>query len=105
VVDLMRLEGKVAAVTGAARGIGFAIAAKLAREGATTIVADVGDGAERAAEALPDDGGRIVALRCDVTRREEAEAIVEHAIDQLGGLDVLVNNAGINRDGMLHKMD
>ena len=101
----MRLEGKVAAVTGAARGIGFAIAAKLASEGATTIVVDVGDTAAQAAETMSTESGQIVPLRCDVTNRSEAEAIIEHAIQEFGGLDVLVNNAGINRDGMLHKMD
>lgn len=101
----MRLERKTAAVTGAARGIGYAIAEKLAREGARVILADIGDGVEEAAEMLSAEGLDAVALRCDVTRRDDAERIVEHAVKQFGALDILVNNAGINRDGMLHKLD
>ncbi|HEY8724496.1 MAG TPA: 3-oxoacyl-ACP reductase FabG [Gaiellaceae bacterium] len=101
----MRLKEKVAVVTGAGRGIGYGIAEKLAREGATTIVVDIGDTAEEAAEKLAEAGADVHALRCDVTKRDDAERVVDEAVERFGGLDVLVNNAGINRDAMLHKMD
>jgi NAD(P)-dependent dehydrogenase (short-subunit alcohol dehydrogenase family) len=101
----MRLKEKVAVVTGAGRGIGYGIAERLAREGATTMVVDIGDAAEEAAEKLAEVGGDVHGLRCDVTRRDDAERVIDEAVERFGGLDVLVNNAGINRDAMLHKMD
>jgi 3-oxoacyl-[acyl-carrier protein] reductase len=91
----MRFEGKTALITGGARGIGAATAARLASEGATVVVADLGE-----AEALP--GG--LAVRCDVTSREEVEAAVDGAVAHGGSLDILVTCAGIIRDNLLFKM-
>jgi 3-oxoacyl-[acyl-carrier protein] reductase len=91
----MRFEGKTALITGGARGIGAATAARLASEGATVVVADLGE-----AEALP--GG--LADRCDVTSREEVEAAVDGAVAHGGSLDILVTCAGIIRDNLLFKM-
>ncbi|MGE5508855.1 MAG: 3-oxoacyl-ACP reductase FabG [Chitinophagales bacterium] len=101
----MRLEGKRALVTGAGRGIGRAIALKLAQEGADVLVNDVNrDNAEQVAEEIRALGRKAVAVVADVSKPEEAQVLVSAAINDLGGLEVLVNVAGINRDAMLHKM-
>jgi NAD(P)-dependent dehydrogenase (short-subunit alcohol dehydrogenase family) len=84
------LEGKVALVTGAAQGIGKAIADGLAAEGARIVVADV-QGAERAAEAYP----RGIGLTVDVADEDEVERMTAETVERCGGLDVLVNNAGL----------
>jgi len=101
----MRLKDKKAIVTGAARGIGKAIALKLAREGADIVVADINlESVREVADGIEKMGKRGIAVKADVSRREEAEKIVRVAKDELGRVDILVNNAGINRDAMLHKM-
>ena len=98
----MILEGKIAIVTGAGRGIGEGIARKLAQEGATVVCADVNlEDAGRVAEAC---GRGAYPVRLDVSRATECDAVVQATVDRHQRLDVLVNNAGINRDAMLHKM-
>ena len=97
------LDGKVAVVTGAARGIGAAIAAVLARDGATVVCVDVpvaGEGLARTANRL---GG--TALQLDVTAADAGRRIVEHARSRHGSFDVMVHNAGITRDKLLANMD
>jgi len=95
-----RFTGKTALVTGGARGIGAATAARLAAEGADVVVADFDlAAAEETAAAI---GGR--AVRCDVTSRVEVEAAVAAAAEATGRLDILVTCAGILRDNLLHKM-
>ena len=88
-----RLEGKRAIVTGAGAGIGEAIAIRLSSEGARVALADLD---EQAAERV---AGKIVsksmARRTDVTRAEEVEALVRSVVEEWGGLDVMVNNAGV----------
>lgn len=96
----MRFEGQTALVTGGARGIGAATAARLASEGARVVVADFD--AEAAEETAGSIGG--IAVRCDVTSRDDVEAAVGTAIEESGRLDVLVTSAGIIRDNLLHKM-
>lgn len=94
----MRLEGKNALVTGAGRGIGRAIALALARDGASVAVADInGENAERVRAEAEMLGRKAVALRVDLTRRAEVEAMARRAVEGLGRVDVLVNNAGWDR--------
>jgi NAD(P)-dependent dehydrogenase (short-subunit alcohol dehydrogenase family) len=99
----LELPGRVAVVTGAARGIGFAIAERLSRAGARVVIADVAeDGAAAAVERLRERGGEAEAAVADVTRPEEVAATFERALEAFGELDILVNNAGITgRDAPL----
>lgn len=97
----MRLEGKSALVTGAARGIGYAIAEAFAREGARVAVADRdATGAQKAASAIQSAFGRVaIGLHADVAKAEDNRRIVASAIEHFGQLDILVCNAGIVRKG------
>ncbi len=105
------LEGRVAIVTGAGRGIGRAHALELARQGATVVVNDLGtsgsgegaasEPAEQVVAEIEELGGQAVANGADVADFAQAEAMVRQAVDTFGGLDVLVNNAGFVRDRML----
>lgn len=99
----MRLENKVAIVTGAGRGLGRGIALKLAAEGAKVVVADM-EPAVETVSLIEAAGGTASAFKVNVTNQEEIKSMVRYAIDTYGTLDIMVNNAGINRDGMLHKM-
>ena len=105
------LEGRIAIVTGAGRGIGRAHALELARQGAKVVVNDFGvslageTGTESPADSVVSEikelGGEAVANGADVAEFAQAEAMVQQAIDTFGGLDILVNNAGFVRDRML----
>lgn len=108
------LEGRTALVTGAGRGIGAAVAAGLAAEGATVVVSDAGvalDGSGRdpgpaneVVERIIAAGGKAVADATDVTDFDACGAMVERAVAELGGLDIVANVAGILRDGMIFKL-
>ena len=109
------LDGKVAVITGAGRGIGRSEALLLASEGASVVVNDVGaavtgEGSEqRPAQEVVDEikaaGGTAAANYDDITSWEGGQRLIEQAIGELGGLDILVNNAGILRDRMSFNMD
>ncbi|MFO1398690.1 MAG: SDR family NAD(P)-dependent oxidoreductase [Burkholderiales bacterium] len=93
----MELEGKVAIVTGAGRGIGEGIARVLAREGARVVVNNDRNraDAERVVEAITAAGGQAIAIRADVSRKSDVEALVAQTLAAFGTIDILVNNAGI----------
>lgn len=102
--DVPLLTGKTAVITGGAQGLGFAIAQCFVAEGARVVLGDVnGEATQVAAKQL---GGESVAraVQCDVTSSAEVEALVATAVDGFGGLDIMVNNAGITRDATLRKM-
>jgi 3-oxoacyl-[acyl-carrier protein] reductase len=100
-----RLDGRVAFLTGAGRGIGAGAAAKLAAEGAAVAVSDMDLGpAEETAAAIRSAGGRAVSLQVDVTQREQVDAAMARAAQEFGRLDILVALAGITRDNLLFKM-
>ena len=98
----MLLKDRIVVVTGAAQGIGLSIAEKFQANGATVVVADLdGDQARTAATGL---GAGAEGVPVDVTEEASVEALVDGVVDRHGRLDVLVNNAGITRDGMMHKL-
>ncbi|MCC5876536.1 MAG: 3-oxoacyl-[acyl-carrier-protein] reductase [Candidatus Sumerlaeia bacterium] len=100
-----QLDGKVAIVTGGGRGIGKAIALRLAGEGAAVLVNSATEKSCGAvAEEIKAAGGKALAVAGDVSEAEVAKAVVEAATKELGGLDILVNNAGITRDALLMRL-
>jgi len=99
----MDLSGKVAIVTGSARGIGREIAFRLAEAGANIVISDIAD-AEPAAEEIKKMGRQSLAVMTDVTSASNVAGLVEKAIEKFGRIDILVNNAGIARDQLLMRM-
>ena len=102
----MKLNGKVAVVTGASRGIGRAIALELAHRGASVVVnyrSNV-DAAHDVVDTIERDGGRAIAVQADVGSLDQASALIQTAIDTFGTIDILVNNAGTTRDQLLMLM-
>jgi len=109
------LDGRVAIVTGAGRGLGRVEALELAQHGAAVVVNDLGttlagtgqddSPAEDVVAEITAMGGRAVAHFGDVADWEQSADLVRTAVDEFGGLDILVNNAGFIRDSMLQKME
>ena len=101
----MNFEGKTAIVTGAARGIGFEIARRLAQGKATVVLVDVlEDALAEAAGKLAGAGGEVLTFAVDVTSEEAVEKLMDEVVEKTGRIDILVNNAGITRDGLLLAM-
>jgi 3-oxoacyl-[acyl-carrier protein] reductase len=100
------LDGKIAVVTGAAKGIGKAIAVKLAGQGATVIINYNGSDSQAAkvVKEIEEKGGKAEAIQCNVSEYESVGVFLEGVIKKYGKLDILVNNAGITRDNLLMKM-
>jgi len=97
----MKLENKVAIVTGSGSGIGRATALRLAKEGADIVVCDVNQaGIDETVQLVSAQGGKAVGIACNVAERANAQDIVSAALDQFGKLDILINNAGITRDAL-----
>ncbi len=103
----MNLQNQVAIVTGGSRGIGRAIALQLADAGASVAVnyRSRVEEAEKVVAEIAAAGGQAVAIEADVAEYDQAQHLVQRTIDELGGLHVVVNNAGITRDGLLCQMD
>jgi len=101
----MKLKSKVALVTGAAQGIGKAVAVLLARNGADVIVSDVNlEKAEETAKEIETMGQRAMAIKVDVANSGDVERMVETVMGSFGRIDILVNNAGIARDRLILRM-
>lgn len=100
------LAGKIAVVTGASRGIGRAIAIRLAGEGATVVINYNGskEKAEEVKQEIEGAGGKAAVCQCNVADFDQCQAFIQKVIDEYGRIDILVNNAGITRDGLLMKM-
>jgi NAD(P)-dependent dehydrogenase (short-subunit alcohol dehydrogenase family) len=104
----MRLEGKVALITGGASGMGMVASKLFASEGARVVLTDVNDGAaETTARSISDEGGEAIHVHADVSKEGDAEAMVAKAVGTFGRLDVLYNNAGVMlpEDGSVHTTD
>ncbi len=102
---MKKLEGKIAVVTGAGRGVGKAVACLFAGEGASVVVNDIDEApAMETVKEIRDSGGEAVACVADITSSEEARNIVETAVEKFGRLDILVNNAGITRSAPVNIM-
>ncbi len=100
------LDGKVALITGAARGIGKAIALKFAQEGATIAFTDlvIDENAENTKKEIEAKGAKVLAIASNAASFEESHNVVEQVVKEFGKLDILVNNAGITKDGLMMRM-
>ena len=98
------LTGQTAIVTGGAQGLGFAIAERFIAEGARVVLGDLDLSATAAAAKRLGGDDVALAVRCDVTAADEVEGLVASAVERFGGLDIMVNNAGITRDATMRKM-
>jgi 3-oxoacyl-[acyl-carrier protein] reductase len=100
------LQGQVAVVTGASRGIGKAVAMALAAEGAQVVVnyARSSTAADELVNQIQANGGQVMALQADVSQVDQVDALIKTTLDKFGRIDILVNNAGITRDTLLLRM-
>jgi 3-oxoacyl-[acyl-carrier protein] reductase len=97
-----RFDGRVVVITGAARGIGFGTAQRFSEEGAAVAIVDLDEAA--ASEAAGRLSGRAIGIGADVSDKASVDAAIARVVEELGGIHVLVNNAGVTRDNLLFKM-
>lgn len=104
--NLQNLNGLVALVTGASRGIGKAIALALATQGAKIVVnyARSSSAADEVVQEITAAGGEAIALQADVSKSDEVDTLIQNILDKFGTVDVLVNNAGITKDTLMIRM-
>lgn len=100
-----RLQDKRVVITGAAANIGRATAVLFAEEGASLVIADIDDAARETAEEAADRGAEALFVHTDVTSRDDVKRLMNAAADALGGIDVIVNNAGLQRSGAVTDFD
>ncbi len=101
----MGVQNRVAVITGAGRGIGAETARQFAKNGANVVVSDAYfEMAEETAKGIVAEGGEAIAVSCDVSVRQQVEAMFDQAVKTFGRVDILVNNAGIIRDELVYKM-
>jgi 3-oxoacyl-[acyl-carrier protein] reductase len=104
VIQVAMLTNQTAVITGGAQGLGLAIAERFVAEGARVVLGDVNlEEAQVVAKQLGGDDV-AVAVRCDVTKSSDVETLIQTAVERFGGLDIMVNNAGITRDATMRKM-
>jgi 3-oxoacyl-[acyl-carrier protein] reductase len=104
VIEVSLLAGQTAVITGGAQGLGLAIAERFVAEGARVVLGDVNlEETQVVAKQLGGDDV-AVAVRCDVTQASDVETLIQTAVERFGGLDIMVNNAGITRDATMRKM-
>src|ERR671916_97637 len=102
----MQIQRKVAIITGAATGIGRGTALLFAREGASVVVADINeDDAQRTVADIEDQGGSTQFVQIDVSEAEDMRTLMETAAEEMGGIDVIVNNAGVQRSGAVTEFE
>jgi 3-oxoacyl-[acyl-carrier protein] reductase len=100
-----KLQDKIAIVTGGSRGIGKAIALRLAAEGAKLVVtATTRDGADKAADEIRQNGGEAIGFETNIADTKQVDALMKGTVEHYGALHVLVNNAGITRDNLVMRM-
>ena len=101
----MKLKDRVALITGGASGIGEATAHKFSKEGAKVVICDIAlESANKVANAIKENGGEALAIAANVCKKDEIENVVSKVIKDFGKLEILVNNAGINRDSFAKKL-
>lgn len=99
------LDGRRVVITGAAANIGAATADLFAREGARIVIGDIDTGAEGTAERIRSAGGEATFVHTDLTDEDQVRALIDRSIEALGGLDVMINNAGLQRSGAVTELD
>lgn len=104
---LLNFTGKVAVITGAAQGFGKLLAEALAKRGAKLVISDINEaGVHKVADEIAAKGAKVIALKCDVSKKEDCKAMVDAAIEHFGKVDIGVNNAGVAHDfSALHEID